>query len=219
MSQSASQKKRRVTVVNASPRKKWITAQILRSAYQGAVDAGAETEYVDLYDLTFSGCRSCLACKRKGIANPCKCYWKDDLAPLLERIYNTDSLIVGTPIYFGEPTAGFRALFERLIFPALSYNDYSTQFQGKIDTTVFLPMNAPQEYYDFYYVDRMNLFFDPMRFLNGKTELIPVCDTMQVDDYSKYDMQGFDGDHKKTRHEKEFPKLLDLAYRIGAGTR
>lgn len=219
MSGSASREKRRVTVVNASPRKKWISAQILQSAHQGALDAGAESEYFDLYDLTFSGCRSCLACKRKGIDNPCQCYWKDDLSPLISRIYRSDALIVGTPIYFGEPTSGFRALFERLIFPALSYNDYSTQFRGKIDTTVFMPMNAPQDYYDFYYVERINLFFAPMRFLNGKTELIPVCDTMQVADYSKYDMQGFDADHKKTRHKAEFPKLLELAYKIGAGKR
>ncbi len=219
MTENSSSNPRKVIVVNGSPRRNWCTAQILRSARDGARDSGAEVEYADLYDLTFSGCRSCLACKRKGIAEPCKCYWKDGLSELLEKIYRSDVLITGAPIYFGEPAAGFRALFERLIFPALSYNDYSTQFRGRVDTTVFMPMNAPREYYDAHYVDRMNEFFAPMRFLNGKTELIPVCDTLQVDDYSKYDMRGFDGDHKKARHETEFPKILELAYRIGAGRR
>ncbi len=219
MTETGFRSARKVVVINGSPRKNWITAQILKAAYEGAKSVGAEAEYVDLYDLTFTGCRSCLACKRKGIAEPCKCYWKDELSPLLDRIYGADCLITGAPIYFGEPTAGFRALFERLIFPALSYNDYSTQFRGKIDTTVFLPMNAPREYYDSCYAGRMNEFFAPMRFLNGKTELIPVCDTVQVSDYAKYDMRGIDGDHKKARHETEFPKVLGLARKIGAGER
>ncbi len=37
---------------------------------------GAETEYIDLFDLNYTGCRSCLACKRKE-AERCKCFWKD----------------------------------------------------------------------------------------------------------------------------------------------
>ena len=37
-------------VLNASPRKNWNTAQLLKAARQGAEEAGAETEYIDLYD-------------------------------------------------------------------------------------------------------------------------------------------------------------------------
>lgn len=65
-------------IVNASPRKNWSTAQLLKGAQKGAESAGAGTEYVDLYDLTFTGCRSCLACEAKD-AERCKRYWKDDL--------------------------------------------------------------------------------------------------------------------------------------------
>jgi len=46
---------------------------------------GAETEYFDLYDLNFTGCRSCLLCKRKD-GERCKCFWKDDLAPIIEKV-------------------------------------------------------------------------------------------------------------------------------------
>ena len=48
-------------VLNASPRKNWNTAQLLKSAMEGAASTGAETKYVDLYDLNFTGCRSCMA--------------------------------------------------------------------------------------------------------------------------------------------------------------
>ena len=52
-------------VLNASPRKNWNTAQLLKAAQKGAEDAGAETEYIDLYDLSFTGCRSCLLASAK----------------------------------------------------------------------------------------------------------------------------------------------------------
>ena len=52
-------------VINASPRKKWNTAEIMQSAQKGAESVGAETEYINLYDIDFKGCRSCLACKLK----------------------------------------------------------------------------------------------------------------------------------------------------------
>lgn len=46
-------------VLNTSPRKNWNTAQVLKAAMDGAKSTGAEVEYIDLYDLNFTGCRSC----------------------------------------------------------------------------------------------------------------------------------------------------------------
>ena len=134
-------------IINASPRKNWNTAQLLKEAQKGAEEAGSETEYIDLYSLDFTGCRSCLACKRKGAVR-CKCYWKDDLSPLIDRITQADSLIIGSPIYFGEPTAKFRALLERLIFVMLSYDNYSSYFTGKVNVGLIYTMNASGSYVD-----------------------------------------------------------------------
>lgn len=50
---------------NASARKHFNTAQLLESAMKGASDAGAECEFVNLFDYEFTGCRSCFACKIK----------------------------------------------------------------------------------------------------------------------------------------------------------
>ena len=131
-------------IINASPRKNWNTAQLLREAQKGAESVGAETEYVDLFDLGFTGCRSCLACKRKD-AERNKCYWKDDLTPIVDRILSADNLIIGSPIYFGEPTAHFRALFERLLFCVLSYDGGEQYYQGKLNVGLVYTMNAPKE--------------------------------------------------------------------------
>ena len=98
-------------VINASPRKRWNTAQILKSAYEGAKSVGADVEYIDLYDIDLKGCMSCLVCKSKK-TEKVKCYWRDDLSPIIERILEADTLLVGSPIYFGKSTSHFRALME-----------------------------------------------------------------------------------------------------------
>ena len=93
-------------VLNASPRKAWNTAKLLKSAAEGAKSAGSEVEYIDLYDLNFTGCRSCMLCKRKG-AQRCHCYWKDDLSPIIDKIFRADVLLIGTAIYLGRPTSRY----------------------------------------------------------------------------------------------------------------
>jgi len=205
-------------ILNGGPRKNWNTAQLLNEAGKGAESVGDSVEYFDLYDLDFSGCRSCLACKRAGIEKPCKCYIKDGLTPVLESVWQADRLIAGSPIYFGEPTGMFRAFLERIIFPALSYNDFNAgTFKGKVDVDVFLTMNAPQEIYAQMYEQKMKEYFAPFGLLKGKVRIIPVFDTLQVKDYSKYEMKKFSEEHKRKVHEKEFPAALAQAFEIGAG--
>lgn len=207
----------RMMIVNGSPRKNWNTAQVLKSVQKGAESAGTEVEYIELYDLKFSGCRSCLACKRKGIAEPCKCYWKDELSPLLDRIYQADRLVIGSPIYYGQPSGMVRCLLERLTFPAMSYNDYSSTLKGKVDVDIFLTMNMDRAFYDQTYAKTMKEYFAPMSFLNGKVQIHPVFDTLQVKDYTKFDMGSFSEEHKVKVHQGQFPIDLDEAFKIGAG--
>ena len=202
-------------ILNGSPRKDWNTARLLKSAQRGAEAAGAETEYIDLFDLKYAGCRSCLACKRKGVPEPCRCYYQDELTPVLERVWQADRLILGSPIYFGEPTGQLRNFLERIIFPALSYNSFSTVFQGKVDVDVFLTMNAPEEAYEKLYRVKMEEYFAPFHMLNGAIIIHPIWDTVQVKDYSKYEMAGIDGAKKQARHDALFPDALSQAFEIG----
>ncbi len=206
----------KTVIIDAGPRKGWNTDLILKEAQKGAESAGDQVEYYDLYSLSFTGCRSCLACKRNGIAEPCKCYWKDELTPVLESVLTADRLIMGSPVYFGQPTGEMRSFIERLVFPALSYNDYSSTFKGNIDVTVFLTMNADFEGYESEYAEKMKEYFGPLFFLNGTTEIIPVCNTLQVDDYSKYEMRGMPGEAKHRSREEQFPEDLKNAFSIGA---
>ena len=200
-------------ILNGSPRKNWNTAQVLKSAQKGAESIGAETEYIDLYDLTYTGCRSCMMCKRKG-AERCKCFWKDDLSPVIDRIFAADALIVGSPIYLGDITSQVHALIERLHFCALSYDDYSNYFTGKVDVGIVLTMNAPRQYFDSWYQVKAKELTRTFSSLNGRVELLPCCDTLQVKDYSRFNMAGFDEEHKKEMRKKQFPLDLEEAFQM-----
>ena len=202
-------------ILNGSPRKNWNTAMMLKEAQKGAAAAGAETEYIDLFDLSYTGCRSCLACKRKG-AERCKCFWKDDLSPLIDRIFAANALIVGSPIYLGDITSQVRALIERLHFCALSYDDYSNYFTGKVNVGLILTMNAPKTFYTFAYKQKAKEIAKSFQALNGSVEVYACCDTLQVADYSRYNMAGFNEEHKKEVREKQFPLDLEKAFQMGA---
>lgn len=204
-------------IINASPRKNMNTSQLMKEAQKGAESTGDTVEYIDLYDIVCTGCHSCMACKRKGIEEPCRCYWQDSLSPIVNRIYQSDRLIIGSSIFYDETTSQFRALLERVCFPAMSYNDYTSTFKRKVDVDVFLTMNVNKEYYDANYAEKFKKQFHPFRFLNGETHIHPCCDTMQVKDYSKYDMDAWDGQHKKQVHETQFTIDLEAAFKIGVG--
>ncbi len=202
-------------ILNGSPRKNWNTALMLKEAQKGAASVGAETEYIDLFDLTYTGCRSCMACKRKGAVR-CKCFWKDDLSPVIDRIFAADALFVGSPIYLGDITSQVHGLIERLHFCALSYDDYSNYFKGKVDVGIILTMNAPKAYYNLTYRKKAKEVAQTFTALNGSVEVYACCDTLQVNDYSRYDMAGFNEEHKKAMREKQFPQDLIKAFEMGA---
>ena len=204
----------KVMILNGSPRKNWNTAMMLKEAQKGAESVGAETEYIDLYALSYTGCRSCLACKRKN-AERCKCFWKDDLSPVIDRIFAADALIIGSPIYLGDITSQVRALIERLHFCALSYDDYSNYFTGKVNVGIILTMNAPKAVYNIGYRKKAKETAQSFKALNGTVEVYACCDTLQAADYSKFNMAGFNENHKKAVREKQFPEDLKCAFEMG----
>lgn len=206
----------KTVIINAGPRKNWNTDLMLKEAQKGAESAGAETEYIDLYSLNFTGCRSCLACKLKG-AERNKCYWNDDLSPVIAKILSADTVIIGSPIYLGEPTAAFRALYERLCFCVLSY-DGPNYFEGKLNVGLIFTMNATREFYDETLKTYLgNIVSTFRRFFRGKVETAAACLTKQVDDYSKYSMGRFDPEERRLSREEQFPQDLAAAFELGTG--
>ena len=201
--------------INGSPRKGWNTDMLLQQALRGAADAGAETELIQLSDLTFSGCRSCFACKRAG-AETGRCMWKDGLQPVLDKVLAADVVFMGSPVYLGNVSGMMYCLMERLVFSLLSYDDYNKKlFHGNVNSCFFFTMNAPEEFADKGYRGLMEQYSNAMKRLGGSSEYYAVCDTLQFDDYSKFAAGSFDETHKRKVRKEQFPKDLQTAYEIG----
>lgn len=207
----------KIIAINASPRKNWNTAQLVRAAAEGAAKKGAEVEIIDLYTIgKYSGCISCFGCKTEKHYGECIC--NDDLKPVLERIRKSDGLIIGTPNYLGEGTAAFRALYERLIFQYISYNtEHYSANDGQIPVLFIMTSNAPDSAYENggFYSELVRNYQNTLTRFVGKTEVLFAGDTLQVADYSKYDWTMFDSVSKAKRHETVFPEKLAQAQELG----
>ncbi len=207
----------KIIAVNGSPRSGWNTGTLVRDAAEGAREAGAEIEVIDLYKLDkYTGCISCFGCKREKNLGRCIC--SDGLLPVLKKIREADGLILGTPVYLGEATAGFRALYERLIFQYISYKKEPRSYaERKIPVTLIFTGNAPESFFSGpVYGKLVENYKNTLSGFIGPTEVLISADTLQVDDYSPFDWTMFDPAAKKRRREEVFPGERAEARRLGA---
>jgi multimeric flavodoxin WrbA len=210
----------RVIGINGSPRKTWNTATLLEKALEGAASVGAETELIHIYDLDYKGCRSCFACKLKTGASYGSCAVKDELQPVLARVQQADALVLGSPIYYGMVTGEMRSFLERLLFPYLVYDkDYSSLRKKDTPTGMIYTMNATEAgAADRNYPQTLGALEAAIQrtFSGTAIPALYATDTLQVEDYPKYGITGFDGQHKKQRREVDFPKDCQRAFDLGA---
>ena len=203
---------KKIIAVKASPRTGWNTSLLVNEAAKGAASAGAEIEVIDLYKLDkFSGCISCFGCKREASYGRCAC--RDGLTPVLDKIRNADGLIIGTPNYLGEGTAGFRALYERLVFQVLTYNrEQMCCNEHPIPVLLIMTSNAPDQMY----AQLLKNYQGTLSNFVGPTTTFACGDTLQVNDYSKFNWTLFDPAAKQARRETDFPQKMAQVFDLGA---
>ena len=209
-------------ILNGSPRKNFNTAQLLKEAQKGAESVGAEVEYFDLFDYNFKGCCSCLACKRKNSTTNGVCAIKDDIRPILEKCVNADAIIIGSPIYFSYPTGTFRNFLERLMYPNHTYmvdkknGGLKRRLDRNIPTGVIFTMNLPEAIAkECGYPPILDENIKMLNNVLGYAEGLYSYDTMQFDDFSKYDCDLFTEEDKRKTKEAQFPKDLQKAFELG----
>ena len=210
---------KKIYAVNGSCRNNFNTAKVLQSALNGAAAAGADTELINLGDYNFSPCRSCMMCKRKSaIANPL-CAWQDELRPLLQKLLDADGIIMGSPVYFGNASALFRAFMERFYFALLRYTDPpESKLKKAIPAAMIWTMNVPENMIsEMNYPQELGRIaeFTQLVLKNENVETLYVCDTYQFSDYAQYDAAWFDVTHKDAVHKELFPQDLAKAYALG----
>lgn len=206
----------KVIAINGSPRKSCNTDTLLKKALDGTASAGAETEMVYLYDLKFRGCVSCMACKLQKEPRPNRCVLRDDLTAVLDKVHGADAVILGSPIYFSEVTGEMRSFFERFLFQYLNYDDYSKPLSPRKRIGLVFTMNCPESLFVEVGYDKLFQRYDGwMKLYFGHCETLLATDTLQVKDYSRYHLAGFDAAAKQLRHDTVFPQNCHKAYELG----
>ena len=204
---------KKIIIIDGGPRKAMNTAKMLQRFADGALSVSDQIEVniVRLYDLNYKGCMSCMACKIKDkVSNICK--FQDDLTPVLEEIAQADGLVMGSPIYFCDVTGQMRTFLERLVFPWLSYNDYSLTAPKKMPVVLMETMNGTPEKNNSNGYGSMDSCI--MKALGQPTHII-AYNTYQVKDYSRYELKSFSEEAKRQYRDEHWEQDLQKAFDAG----
>jgi len=99
----------KIVGIQSSPRgKNSNTLKLLNAALDGAAEAGADIESIDVVKLKIKYCTACNSCHDKGV-----CSIKDDYNSVLEKLLAADGIICSSPNYITNVTAQLKTLFDR----------------------------------------------------------------------------------------------------------
>ena len=109
----------KILAIHGSPRTiRSTTRRLAGFVLEGAADAGAETEMIDLADYRIVPCTACEACTLNGT-----CVNDDDLPSLVARMKEADAIVFGSPVYIDNITGQMKVFFDRLA-DAIHYQQF-----------------------------------------------------------------------------------------------
>ena len=101
----------RVVAFNASVRKDGNTAILIRQVFRELESLNIKTELFQLGTQSICGC---IACGQCSVTKNNKCALTDDsLNEYVAKMVQADGIIIGSPTYFADCSAGAKALIER----------------------------------------------------------------------------------------------------------
>ena len=98
-----------VLVITTSLRAKSNSDILAERLIAGAKDAGHTVEQVSLKGKDIRFCIGCLACQKTQ-----KCVQRDDVAGIMEKVKNADTLVFSTPIYYYGMSGQMKTLLDRM---------------------------------------------------------------------------------------------------------
>ncbi len=112
----------KVLLINGSPRKSGNTFLALKEVSDTLAAEGIESEIVQIGTKPV---RSCIACGQCIVKSLGKCVFDDDICNRIsEKMASADALIVGSPVYYGQPNGAVLSLIQRMFFSAGSHVQY-----------------------------------------------------------------------------------------------
>jgi len=121
----------KAVAINGSPRPGGNTEILLKKVLEPLAAAGWSTEYLKVGGQPVRGCMACFKCWEK---KNLRCVIvQDTMNEFLEKIYEADAVILGSPTYFADVSTEMKALLDRAGMVSLA-NDGA--LRGKIGAAV-----------------------------------------------------------------------------------
>ena len=120
----------KILAINGSPRTvRSTTRRLAGFVLDGAANAGAETEMIDLCDLNVTPCTACEACSLNGT-----CVNDDDVPLLVDRMKGADGIVFASPVYIDNVSGQMKVFFDRLA-DAIHYQVLAGKYGCSVATT------------------------------------------------------------------------------------
>lgn len=101
---------KKVLILSGSPRKGGNSDLLCDEFMKGAIESGNDVEKIRVSEKNIGYCRACYACRDTG-----KCVIKDDMAELLQKMIDSDVLVLASPVYFYSIDAQLKAVIDRTV--------------------------------------------------------------------------------------------------------
>ena len=103
----------KVLIINGSPRQKGNTSVALAEIAKTLKEEGIDSETVWIGNRPVRGCIACNRCGDK----PGACVFNDDICNEISAKYaSADALIVGSPVYYGQPNGALLSIIQRSFY-------------------------------------------------------------------------------------------------------
>lgn len=104
----------KVLLINGSPRKEGNTATALKEVAKQLYTEGIDSEIVWIGNKPIRGCIACGQCKVQGLGH---CIFDDDICnKISEKFEEANALIVGSPVYYGQPNGALLSIIQRAFY-------------------------------------------------------------------------------------------------------
>ena len=175
----------KVLMINGSPRQKGNTSIALAEIAKQLEKLGIESEIVWIGNKPVRGCIACNTCKDK----PGACVFDDDVCNgISAKMNSSDALIVGSPVYWGQPNGAVLSIIQRAFYsngaafrgkPAAAVDENGNRIidvNGHWKEVTFTNMDEADAVIEFSYDGETWYVWDgePLNFANDGTYVIYV---------------------------------------------
>lgn len=104
----------KVLLINGSPRQQGNTATALAEVAKQLSKDGIESEIMWIGNKPIRGCVACGQCAAKGLG---RCVFDDDICnKISEKFEEANALIIGSPVYYGQPNGALLSIIQRAFY-------------------------------------------------------------------------------------------------------